>query len=116
MRCQGSVFSFLYTVIVVFLLYYFSILAAHLCQKTGSMPFSALILVEMTSLLVPTGDAGKMERKGLVVEGMAEASKKKKDKWGSRADAKAWMARRMPWKAWDARALDLFVVRTYVRP
>lgn len=75
------------------------------------MPVSALILVEMTSLLVPTGEAGKMERKGLVLEGMAEASKKKKDKWSSRADAKAWMARHMPWKAWDARALDSFVVR-----
>lgn len=34
----------------------------------------------------------------------------RKDIWPSRAEAHEWFARRAPWKRWDARALQLYVV------
>ena len=31
--------------------------------------------------------------------------------WKSRVDARDWLVKRPPWKAWDRRILELFIVR-----
>jgi hypothetical protein len=36
---------------------------------------------------------------------------KRRGAWPSRADARTWLGGRLPWKAWDPRVVDLFVVR-----
>ncbi len=43
----------------------------------------------------------------------AEAVRMRKDIWPSRAAAREWLAKRFPYRRWDARVLDLFVVRLY---
>ena len=40
-------------------------------------------------------------------------AKVRKDIWPSRQAAREWLARKAPWRAWDARALDLYVVRDH---
>ena len=78
------------------------------------MPLSALVLVEMVSLQIPTGGGNnEMEIKGRRFEGIIEVSKRKKDKWSSREEAREWMSQRSIWKGWDQRGLDLFVVSSF---
>lgn len=43
----------------------------------------------------------------------AEAVRMRKDIWPSRAAAREWLAKRFPYRRWDARVLDLFVVRPH---
>ena len=65
----------------------------------------------MVSLQIPTGDRNdEMQIKGRRFEGIIEVSKRKKDKWSSREEAREWISQRSTWKDWDQRALNLFIV------
>ena len=39
-----------------------------------------------------------------------ELAKTRKDIWPSREDAHQWLAKRLPYKTWDPRILQLYVV------
>lgn len=40
-----------------------------------------------------------------------EFARTRRDIWPSRAAAREWFAGQLPWSQWDARVLDLYVVR-----
>ena len=42
---------------------------------------------------------------------MYKAMSARRDIWGSRAEATTYFKKRLPWKIWDPRTLDLFAVR-----
>ena len=44
-----------------------------------------------------------------------EIAKGRKDIWPSRAAAREWFAKRLPWRRWDPRVLDLYVVCAELR-
>ena len=71
-----------------------------------------MILVEPT-MMTRAGFARFIESDAgsVLLRRAEEAAKTRKDTWPSRADAHAWLARRAPWKHWDARVLQDYVVR-----
>ena len=44
------------------------------------------------------------------VQMMEESAKTRKDVWPSREAAHEWFKKRYPWKKWDPRSLELFIV------
>ncbi|KAJ7509016.1 hypothetical protein B0H11DRAFT_2270556 [Mycena galericulata] len=73
-------------------------------------PYSAMILVEPTmmtkEIFAQGSELSEMTR-------VIDAVKKRRDIWESREAARAWFTQRLPWKRWDARVLDAFVVRDF---
>ncbi|KAI0648725.1 alpha/beta-hydrolase [Trametes meyenii] len=71
------------------------------------LPFSSLIMVEPPMMTPETMRAA--EENGELLLRAADIARARKDIWPSRAAAKAWFAKRLPWNKWDARILDLFM-------
>ncbi|OCH85625.1 alpha/beta-hydrolase [Obba rivulosa] len=70
--------------------------------------YRALVLVEPSLITRELRLKHKAERDAALVR-MMKALDGRRDVWGSRAEARAYFAKRLPWKMWDARVLDLFV-------
>ncbi|KAJ7691043.1 Alpha/beta hydrolase fold-1 [Mycena rosella] len=72
----------------------------------ASLPYAALILVEPT---VITRDMFYLTIDDRIptMEFVVAATSARRERWRSRAEARAWMARRVPWDTWDARALHM---------
>ncbi|TFK83326.1 alpha/beta-hydrolase [Polyporus arcularius HHB13444] len=71
------------------------------------LPYSSFILVE------PTMMTREIYRRALeqdtVLLRAIEVARGRKDIWPSRAAAREWFPKRLPWRRWDARVLDLYV-------
>ncbi|KAI8989198.1 hypothetical protein BD414DRAFT_486367 [Trametes punicea] len=73
----------------------------------NQLPFSSLIMVEPPMM---TPDRLREEiKKGATFLRAIDVARVRKDIWPSRATAKEWFAKRLPWKRWDPRSLDLFI-------
>ncbi|EMD41295.1 hypothetical protein CERSUDRAFT_109893 [Gelatoporia subvermispora B] len=70
--------------------------------------FHALVLVEPSLITRALRKQHEAERNAALVR-MMKALDGRRDVWVSRAAAREYFAQRLPWKAWDARVLDLFV-------
>ena len=42
-----------------------------------------------------------------------ELAKTRQDIWSSREEAREWFGRQFPWRRWDKRVFNLFIVRTH---
>ncbi|OJT03500.1 hypothetical protein TRAPUB_5840 [Trametes pubescens] len=72
------------------------------------LPYSSLILVEPGLMTRAMLNAVRFD-KSSPLTCAAEAVRMRKDIWPSRAAAREWLAKRFPYRRWDARVLDLFV-------
>ena len=72
--------------------------------------YDALVLVEPSLCTRPAWDAHLEEREGALVV-MSKLVMKRRDAWASRADARAYFTKRLPWTSWDPRVLELYIVR-----
>ncbi|KAI0352116.1 hypothetical protein OH77DRAFT_1460879 [Trametes cingulata] len=71
------------------------------------IPYSTMILVEPTMM---TPDILKRAfEKDTVLLRAVDVARKRKDIWPSRAAAKDWLSKRLPWRRWDPRVLDLYI-------
>jgi hypothetical protein len=77
----------------------------HLQRASPKVAFAGVILLDPALLPPPFPSTTALTN----MFGKFAASKR--DKWPSRADARKDLARHPSFKNWDARALDLFVVR-----
>jgi pimeloyl-ACP methyl ester carboxylesterase len=75
---------------------------------THPPPYAALILVEPT-IVTREVYHGDIENRQAQMDFAVGSTRKRRDKWPSKSDARSWMGSRWPWKNWDSRALDLFV-------
>lgn len=83
--------------------------AAHRLLADTFLPtlrFASIILVE--PMLAPKPRAGEPDFNPW------KSVAKRPDVWASREEAKAFFASKGAYKAWDARALDIYVVRRRV--
>ncbi|KAJ6498321.1 alpha/beta-hydrolase [Mycena vulgaris] len=71
------------------------------------LPYSSMILVEPT-MMTKEILAEAFKHPTEIVRVM-NAVKKRQDIWESREIARAWFAKRLPWKRWDPRILDGFI-------
>ncbi|KAH9891655.1 alpha/beta-hydrolase [Cubamyces lactineus] len=85
-----------------------SLLLTTINDSLPAVPYKALIVMEPSALtrevVRRTGMDMYVRMRTLKV-----AIQKRCDNWSTREEAKAFFRKRMPWKAWDQRALDLFV-------
>lgn len=44
------------------------------------------------------------------MEGAVCATSIRRDRWASRDDARSWLSGRFPWRVWDNKVLDIYVV------
>ena len=85
-------------------------ITATLGYPLDRLPLSSLIMVEppmMTPEIVKHG----LETGSLPMIRAIEFAKTRRDIWSSREEAREWFAKRSPWKRWDKRVFDLFIVR-----
>ena len=73
------------------------------------LPFFSLILVEPTMMTRNT--MKEFSKNATMMVRSVEAVKSKKDIWPSREAAREWMSHRSPWKRWDPRVLEVYLVR-----
>lgn len=73
------------------------------------LPFSSLILVEPTMMTRET--MKEFSKNATMMMRSVEVAKSKRDIWPSREAAHEWMSHRSPWKRWDPRVLEAYVVR-----
>ncbi len=73
-----------------------------------------MILVEPPMMTQEVLDA--VMRDGRAWKALIGMAKSRKDTWPSREAAREWMSRHLPWKAWEPRCVDLFVVRPPSHP
>ncbi|KAK7012836.1 alpha/beta-hydrolase [Favolaschia claudopus] len=71
------------------------------------LPYSSMILVEPT-MMTKEIMAEAFKRPNEITRVM-QAVKTRQDIWESREAARAWFAKRLPWKRWDTRILDTFI-------
>ncbi|KAJ7621153.1 alpha/beta-hydrolase [Roridomyces roridus] len=71
------------------------------------LPYSSMILVEPTMMTKEILD--KTFKTPSELSRVIDAVKQRKDIWQSREVARAWFAKRLPWKRWDPRVLDIFI-------
>ncbi|KAJ7463440.1 alpha/beta-hydrolase [Mycena galericulata] len=70
------------------------------------LPYSSMILIEPTMMTKEIFAQGSELSE---VTRVIDAVKKRRDTWESREVARAWFAKRLPWKRWDTRVLDAFI-------
>lgn len=86
-------------------------------QCTGGYPLDRLPLASMILVEPPMMTREGVERAteaGAVLILAVDIAKMRKDIWPSRAAAREWFAKRVPWKRWDPRALDLYIVSSNI--
>ena len=67
------------------------------------------MLIEPALITREVFNANLEEREG-ALKMMNVAVSKRKDTWDSREEARAFFNKRFPWKMWDDRVRDLYVV------
>ncbi|KAI0365459.1 alpha/beta-hydrolase [Pilatotrama ljubarskyi] len=71
------------------------------------LPYSSLVLVEPG---MPSRELlKKMVDENAPLLRAVQFAKTRKNTWPSRQAAREWLAKRLPWRRWDARILDLFI-------
>ncbi|KAI0640649.1 alpha/beta-hydrolase [Trametes meyenii] len=81
-------------------------------QSTDGYPLDRLLLSSIIMVEPPMMTRDILRRaqtEGAPVLRAAEGALVRKDVWSSRAAAKEWFAKRIPWKRWDPRAFELFI-------
>ncbi|KAI8974038.1 alpha/beta-hydrolase [Trametes punicea] len=73
----------------------------------NQLPFSSLIMVE-PPMMTPER-LQEAIKEGVVLLRAIDIARVRKDVWPSRAVAKEWFAKRLPWNRWDPRTLDLYI-------
>ncbi|KAI0766213.1 alpha/beta-hydrolase [Trametes elegans] len=73
----------------------------------GRNPYASLVLVEPT-MMTPEILQRAFAQDTVLLRAV-DIARTRKDTWPSRPAAREWLARRLPWRRWDARVLDLFV-------
>ncbi|KAI0657413.1 Alpha/beta hydrolase fold-1 [Cubamyces menziesii] len=85
-----------------------SLLLTTIDDSLPAVPYKALIVMEPSALTREV-----VRRTGMDMYDRMRALKvaiqKRCDNWATRKEAKAFFIKRMPWKAWDQRALELFL-------
>lgn len=90
-------------------------LRAHSTVSGGGLPavsYKAAIFIE-SSICDPKVFESHREKQWPKNLAMAQAITKRRSSWLSRDEARAFFRNRLPWKTWDPRELDLFVVRSW---
>ncbi len=77
------------------------------------LPYSSFILVEPT--MMTRGIYQRALEQDTVLLRAIEVARGRKDIWPSRAAAREWFSKRLPWRRWDARVIDLYVVRVLLQ-
>ncbi len=77
------------------------------------LPYSSFILVEPTMMTREIYQRA-LEQDTVLLRAI-EVARGRKDTWPSRAAAREWFSKRLPWGHWDARVLDLYVVRVLLQ-
>ncbi|KAJ7121475.1 Alpha/Beta hydrolase protein [Mycena epipterygia] len=71
-----------------------------------SIPYLSLVLIEPT--VIPRELFYRhVDDRVSTMEFVVSATTSRRERWRSRPDAKAWLARRVPWDSWDPRALHM---------
>ncbi|KAI8984799.1 Alpha/beta hydrolase family-domain-containing protein [Trametes punicea] len=71
------------------------------------LPFASLILVD--PLMVTRERLQEAIKEGAMMLRAPDAARARKNVWPSRPEAKEWFAKRLPWRRWDPRVLDLYL-------
>ncbi|KAJ6576021.1 Alpha/Beta hydrolase protein [Mycena vulgaris] len=72
----------------------------------SSIPHAGLILIEPT--VIPRDLFYlRLDDRVVTMEFVVSATVSRRKRWRSRAEAHAWLARRVPWDSWDPRALRM---------
>ncbi|KAJ7214392.1 Alpha/beta hydrolase fold-1 [Mycena pura] len=78
-----------------------------LATKNHSISYTAMILVEPT-IISPELFYRQVDERVATMEFAVTLTLTRRERWKSRQDAYAWLARRLPWDSWDPRALRKF--------
>ncbi|KAJ7488182.1 Alpha/Beta hydrolase protein [Mycena latifolia] len=72
----------------------------------SALPYAALVLIEPT--VIPRDlFYQQIEERVSTMEFVVNATTARRDRWRSRPEAHAWLARRLPWDGWDPRVVRL---------
>ncbi|KAI0335894.1 alpha/beta-hydrolase [Cubamyces sp. BRFM 1775] len=85
-----------------------SMLLTTLDDALPAIPYKALIVMEPSALTREVVRRTGMDMYDRM-RTLGKAIQKRCDNWSTREEAKAFFRKRMPWKAWDERALELFL-------
>ena len=72
------------------------------------LPCTSVVLVEPPMMTREIHE--RFVESGVNLMRAMEGIKRRKDIWDARAAAHEWLAQRVPWRAWDARVLQAYVV------
>ena len=75
------------------------------------LPFSSMIVIEPP--MMPPKMLKYAQEKRLPMLRAIELAKTRQDIWSSREEAREWFGRQFPWRRWDKRVFNLFIVRAY---
>lgn len=76
----------------------------------NQLPFSSMILVD-PPMMTPEFLANAMKVPNTPLLAAIDLAKSRVDVWPSRDAARKWLSKRLPYKLWDSRVLQLYVVR-----
>ncbi len=77
---------------------------------TQSTPaYAGLVLIEPTMITEDVFRAHFDDRMA-TMEGAVCATSIRRDRWAGRDDARSWLSGRFPWRVWDNKVLDIYVV------
>lgn len=76
----------------------------------SKVPYTTIILVEPALIDRQTYNAHFEDREGQISQVMKSVIKSRAT-WESQDEALTWLRKRYPWKAWESRVVELFVVR-----
>ena len=80
-------------------------------QVTGALtsrPGGTFPSITMVPLTVSS--IGALAAAGAHVVGLVERARRRRNEWGSRAEAREWFGEKELFAGWDERALDLYVL------
>jgi hypothetical protein len=81
----------------------------------ANMPFVGIVLVEPTMASKDVFYSRYEERKASI-DFAVNTTSVRKDTWRSKNEALAYFMKRLPWKTWDSRIVQLLVVRHHCGP
>jgi hypothetical protein len=80
-------------------------------RPVSAIPYVSLILIEPTAIPRELFYVN-VEDRVMTMEFVVAATATRRERWRSREEAHAWLARRIPWDSWDPRVLRKLSVST----